>query len=149
MFFTVFLPFTFVLFLTFTIKSDKTPACQVFGFTLFLKKTTPLQNFAFLRHKPLPRLGQEFFRIHAQQINPKSEMINLENHINPLWKKSKYDRTTAYRLRQEDGRLDALFRAILAWQIDLKINMEVLSSSQCTGSEDESPSNRQYRFNNY
>ena len=39
-------------------------------------------------------------------------MINPEKHINSQWKKGKYDRTTAYQLRQEDGRLGALFSAI-------------------------------------
>ena len=59
------------------------------------------------------------------------------------------DRTTARRSSQDRRCLDALFSAIFAWWVDSKMNMEVLSSSQSTGPEDESPSSRQFQVNTY
>ena len=50
MLFTVFLPFAFVHFITFTILIDEPPASQVFDFTVFLEKTTSCQLFTFLSH---------------------------------------------------------------------------------------------------
>ncbi len=50
MLFTVFLPFSYVHFITFAILIDEPPASQVFDFTVFLEKTTRCQLFTFLSH---------------------------------------------------------------------------------------------------
>ena len=50
MFFAVFLPFALVHFITFAILIYKSPARQIFDFTVFPEKPTSYQFFTFLSH---------------------------------------------------------------------------------------------------
>ena len=77
MFPAVFLPFALVHFITFAILIYKSPARQIFDFTVFPKKPTSYQFFTFLSHISLLKIMQQPISISQMMLLSKKTYLGV------------------------------------------------------------------------